>query len=282
MTERIAKELDTSAILEKLRQNPDNKLELWDEVKIISITKIVTLVYAASMLVVTLRVQLNILGGYLYKETIVTDNKCITVDLQSMYLSLIQQLIGDGLMKLIDLVKRNVIEILKRYNLKQKLTLADTETMFWSIQMAVNNDPENPVKNLVKYVLPEEVNGCDVLNKMYIETLDVLESPEVVDLCMSNISQGFSSVIDRVAEFYIEPTPGPSSDKSMLNAGYVANINKVEIPLAKLIPIFNGLATKTASPEDANPDLVTSLVGLYLLSDKIKTLGANVYETFCQ
>ena len=142
--------------------------------------------------------------------------------------------------------------------------------------------------------MPAEVNGNEILNKMYIETLDVLESPEVADLCMSNASHGFSSVIDKIADFYIEPVAGPSSEsmnKSMLNAGY--NGNRVEsaglivetaIPLAKLIPIVNGIASRSAvqTIDDPNPDLVSSLIALYLLSDKIKILGANVYEAFCQ
>ncbi|EAT36113.1 AAEL011781-PA [Aedes aegypti] len=298
VSEKALKDLSTSEVLEKLRSNPDNKLDLWDELKILAFSRIVTLVYASSMLAVTLKTQINLLGGYLYKDTMGQDDKQITVDIQTTYLSMIQYFMGEGLDRLMAVVRKNVTVVMQRYNLKQQLTLADAETLFWSIQMALNNDEQSLTKNIAKYTLPQEVNRSDILSQMYDETLDVLENAEVADVCLSNVTNGFSLIVDKLAEYYAEaePTP-PSTSKSSLNVDALSNINTIKISLAKLIPIVNGLTSKTLGGligsasngsnglnglELRNSDMMSSLVSRFMQSEKLKTLGVNVYETFCQ
>lgn len=304
VSEKALKNLGTAEILEKLRSNPDNKLELWEELKILAFARIVTLVYASSMLAVTLKTQINLLGGYLYKDTVEQDDKQVTVDIQTTYLSMIQHFMGDGLDALMDTIRKNVTTVMQRYSLKQQLTLADAETLFWSIQVALSSEENSPTKCIASYTLPKEINRSDLLSKMYDETLDVLESAEVNDVCLSNISNGFSLIVDKLAEYYAEAEPvqqngGPpsTSSKAALNVDCgVSNINNIKISLAKLIPIVNGLSSKALGSSSGagtnglingfdqhrNADMMSSLVARFMQTEKLKTLGVNVYETFCQ
>jgi len=249
------------------------------------------------MLVVSLRIQLNILGGYLYKDTIAEGQTELTKENQQRYLSLSQHLLDEGVEKLVTLIERKVRDVLGQYELKQSLTLADTEQIFWSIQMAVNSDVDDPNSTLGKYILREELdypNETELLTKMYTETLDMLESDESSSLNTYNISRGFSIVMDSIADYYYEPLKKtgmdianensiamPSTSKADLNVTTtMPNINLVQLPLAKLIPIVNGLGGKSFSVNVRPASLSTSLVTLYLVSDKVKMLGANVYEVF--
>ncbi|KAL9696435.1 hypothetical protein quinque_016014 [Culex quinquefasciatus] len=306
VSEKALKNLGTAEILEKLRSNPDNKLELWEELKILAFARIVTLVYASSMLAVTLKTQINLLGGYLYKDTVEQDDKQVTVDIQTTYLSMIQHFMGDGLDELMDTIQKNVTTVMQRYSLKQQLTLADAETLFWSIQVALSSEDNSPTKCIASYTLPKEINRSDLLSKMYDETLDVLESAEVSDVCLSNISNGFSLIVDKLAEYYAEAEPAATqqngaSTKAALNVVAadcgVSNINNIKISLAKLIPIVNGLSSKALGStaggapgtngltngfdQHRNGDMMASLVARFMQSEKLKTLGVNVYETFC-
>lgn len=52
--------------------------------------------------------------------------------------------------------------------------------------------------------------------------------------------------------------------------------NRVTIPMAKLIPIINGQVPESSNPGDLPSDWLQKLI----LSDKLRTLGANVYEAF--
>ncbi|XP_058826138.1 peroxisomal biogenesis factor 3 [Topomyia yanbarensis] len=299
VSEKVLRNLNTAEILEKLRSSPDNKFELWEELRILAFAKIVTLVYASSMLAVTLKTQINLLGGYLYKDTVEQEDKLVSMEIQKTYLSMIQYFMENGMDKLIDLIRNNVALVMERYSLKQQLTLADAETLFWSIQMALNNDEANPAKCLAKFTLPQDGHREDIVGKMYDETLDVMESAEAADVCLSNISIGFSLIVDKLAEYYAEAEPGQtvaSTSKSSLNVDNLSNINHVKISVAKLIPIVNGLTSKPLGSlatsaggsnglngyDHRHIDMMSSLVARFMQSEKLKTLGINVYEAFCQ
>lgn len=316
--DQILQHLDTGTILEELRKNPDNKHELWHELKILSFTRLATLVYACSMLVVSLRVQINILGGYLYKDTVSGEAK-VTTAVQENYLSLSQHFLQKGIVEMAKLIESKVRTILSEYDLKQQLTLADTEQIFYSIQMAINSDASDPSGTMGKYIYPTELeNNSDsvLLAKLFAETLDMLESEESASLNTYNVSRGFTIVMDSIADFYYDPvncngtkinnnnnnidnntkindligtmnggSAGGSGTKADLNVASTVvptNINNIKLPLAKLIPIINGLAGKPFSCTVKPPSLSTSLVTLYLVSDKVKMFGANTYEVFCQ
>ncbi|XP_070362641.1 peroxisomal biogenesis factor 3 isoform X2 [Equus asinus] len=95
---------------------PSNKLEIWEDLKIISFTRSIVAVYSTCMLVVLLRVQLNIIGGYIYLDNAAVGKNGTTVlappDVQQQYLSSIQHLLGDGLTELITVIKQAVQKIL--------------------------------------------------------------------------------------------------------------------------------------------------------------------------
>uniref|UniRef100_A0A182NRR3 Peroxisomal biogenesis factor 3 n=1 Tax=Anopheles dirus TaxID=7168 RepID=A0A182NRR3_9DIPT len=306
LSEKTFQTLSTDDILTKLRTNPENKLELWEELRIIAFTRLVTLVYGTSMLAVTLRVQINILGGYLYKAAIengageLPNQHSISLEVQTAYLSLIQHFMRDGIGRLIEVIRKNVTVVMQRYNLKQQLTLADTETLLWSIEMALNNEKGNPIDDIASYTLPDPgatlASTDSAFNSMFQETLDVLESVESTEVGLANVSIGFSKVMDKLADYYMVPDKNGTlkNSKSNLNVESITNINGITISLAKLIPIVNGLGGKTLPmntvgtvsnglvptvPDEA--DLMSSMIVHLLHSEKLRTLGANVYETFC-
>jgi peroxin-3 len=316
--------INTERVLEQLRSNPENKLELWEELKILSFTRITAQVYGISMLVVTLRVQLNLLGGYLYKDSTQTE-KVVTQEIQAEYLSLIEHLLKDGLSNLIEIIEKNISKILGKHNLKDKFTIADIEQLLWSIQATINSDIEAH-KGIVQFVMPKTMNSDnELLNKMFSETLDLLESEEVTEIFFNSISNGLSTVTDQISDFYspndtaitnrlrgggsarlngikegatIEEivemagarnSSNPSTSKSSINVEKSVgfnNINRISLPLAKIIPIVNGLASKTytnhaTSSQTGKQNLTTALVTLFIISEKMKILGVNVYEVFC-
>lgn len=309
LTDQILLHLDADRLVAELRQNPPNKIELWNTVKILAITRLCALVYASSMLVITLRIQFNILGGYLYKD-VVSGNELITAEIQQNYVAFVQHFLRDGCQHMCELIREKVEQVLQSYDLSRKLTLAETEQMFWSVQMAVNSDSHDPNSCLAEYVYPKDLAGYaanPLLRQMFDETIDMLESGDTSALNAHNASRGFSIVMDAIADFYFKSScnddcipngvdakhmNGTTDDESMASTSKTSldvkidanptNINSVHIPLPKLIPIFNGLAKQPFSNSVRPPGLSTSLVTLFLISEKVKALGANVYEVFCQ
>ena len=62
----IGKALDSDSITLLLKQKAPNKKDLWEQLKIISFSRVISYVYCNSILAILLRAQVNILGAYLY------------------------------------------------------------------------------------------------------------------------------------------------------------------------------------------------------------------------
>uniref|UniRef100_A0A0A1WKA4 Peroxisomal biogenesis factor 3 n=1 Tax=Zeugodacus cucurbitae TaxID=28588 RepID=A0A0A1WKA4_ZEUCU len=294
----IIRECNTDALLEQLRQNPTNKLELWEEMKIVAFTRLTTFIYASSMLVIALRVQMNLLGGYLYQD-VTMERKQIAEELKQQYLSLIGYFIHDGgLSELIRVIRAKVLVVMKTLPLMKRFSLSDIEQLFWTLQMAINSDVGDPNAKMATYLLPPQVPEYNtvgpLLQKMYNETLDLLESDDAVSVCSNSICRGFSLTVDAIAESMGETLTQaqksatneenkskPNGDGGdALTANSVLSINSIEMALAKLIPVVSGLTAHGFDEKSRPQNLATSLITFYLVDEKSKVFGANVYETF--
>lgn len=103
LSETVAKSTNTTEVIEQLKSKPENKLELWNELKILVFSKATCTIYANAILVVILKIQLSIIGGYLYK-----DQNSLNAETQEKYLSLCQNLMDSGFTKLHRLAERTV------------------------------------------------------------------------------------------------------------------------------------------------------------------------------
>lgn len=296
----IIRECNTNTLLEQLRQNPTNKLDLWEEMKILAFTRLTTFIYASSMLVIALRVQMNLLGGYLYQD-VTMERKQIAEEVKQQYLSLIGYFIHDGgLSELIHMIRAKVLVVMKTLPLSKSFNLSDIEQLFWTLQMSINSDVGDPSAKMAKYLLPPQVpeynTAGPLLQKMYNETLDLLESDDAASVCSNSICRGFSLTVDAIAEsigdtLTQEQKSTSSEDNKTTHKGEggdvvaettnsILNINNIEMALAKIIPIVSGLTSEGFLEMSRPQTLATSLITFYLVDEKSKVFGANVYETF--
>uniref|UniRef100_A0A8C3HWC4 Peroxisomal biogenesis factor 3 n=1 Tax=Chrysemys picta bellii TaxID=8478 RepID=A0A8C3HWC4_CHRPI len=115
LRDALMHQLNSESLTSLLKNRPPNKLEIWEDLKIISFTRSIVAVYSTCMLVVLLRVQLNIIGGYIYLDNAAICKNGTTLlappEVQQQYLSSIQHLLGDGLTELITVVKQAVQKV---------------------------------------------------------------------------------------------------------------------------------------------------------------------------
>lgn len=290
--EVVSKLYDTNTILQELREKSQKlttveKIDLWNQLLVKSFSRIVTLVYSLTILVISLRVQLNILAGFIYKE-IDKDMKTISQELQNNYLSCIQHFLKDGVTDLALTVQNITKRIFEKYDFKQKLDLSELEQIFWSIQMSINQKLQQSNDNsLVSILFPseDEVNGDILLKKLLNETVDMLETDEVFGILTNHLGLGFSATTDEIANFFSSTASINTTNNNhgelqnrMIQNNKLINITQVKVPLAKLIPIIDGLTPKTVSQQP----LLNNLLNMLINSEKIKMLGANTYEVFSQ
>jgi len=329
--------LDVDSLTDSLKNRIPNKLEVWDRLKVIAFTRIIVTIYGTSLLNVLLRIQLSVIGGYLFQEAgsdqkkatmrnidgvILSHVTAIDTDLQHKYLSLANYLVQGGMEELCDYVLAKSESVVGRLSLKQKVTISDLEEMFWSIisSIKVESEPENvttvpaahkcrnPTKHPWNYIFPKDIlesqnyfrnvtQPCrphyeppDLYQRLMGDTFDLLESDDVCGILHSFESHGISHFLDRLAESIQELSLQTStmSESVMESSSDGSNpvfnetvsmdqrynlFREIAVPIAKLIPVMNGLSL--ASLNGTDPWIL-----LLVHAESVSTLGANVYESF--
>uniref|UniRef100_A0A669BDY0 Peroxisomal biogenesis factor 3 n=1 Tax=Oreochromis niloticus TaxID=8128 RepID=A0A669BDY0_ORENI len=274
LKEAIVTQLNSESLTTLLKSKPANKLEIWEDLKIISFTRTIVAVYSTCMLVVLLRVQLNIIGGYLYLDNSVgksTTTLLAPPDVQQQYLSSIQHLLGDG----IALTQKQ--KTVKSFvSLKETWSLLELEQQLNWIRAEVEASSR---RSLSWYLLADDENvladqACgltdnDIMTiKLLNETRDMLDSPDFTTVLKACLNRGFSRLCDNLAEFF-RPPPGDSAPSCGPDS-----LSAVSLPLAKIIPIINGQINTICSETPSH------FVQELLMNDQVKEFAANVYETF--
>lgn len=314
MLELINKKLNVCELVRTLQTNPKNKLELWEEIKVLTVSRLTTIIYGTSIVMVMLRIQLNLLGGYMYRDIYVNGvySRKVTEQLKQSYLSILHQFMNSGgLDVLIERASEDVRNILKDVPLNRSLTAADLDHMFWAIQMSMNNSVgSNPFLKMCEFVLAVK-NQYDTRSESYklmecllYETMDIIETDDTVSVCAVNAHCGFNMALNALAKDVGFSSSELSNNGK--NTGQESNtVDSLirerhadiqyddermtlmdkgtpakQIPLAKIIPLINSL-TDSGHDDSLKPEnFITKLVNAHISSEKGKVLGANVYETF--
>ncbi|XP_040285182.1 peroxisomal biogenesis factor 3 [Bufo bufo] len=288
LREALMHQLNSESLTSLLKNRPSNKIEIWEDLKIISFARSIVAVYSTCMLVVLLRVQLNIIGGYIYLDNssaAKTDNGLqASPEVQQQYLSSIQHLLGDGLTELITLVKQAVRKVLGSLSLKKSLSLTELEQHIKEIRRLVEeynktSEESQSKSQLCYFMMPDEENpltsqACGLTEKdvttirLLNETRDMLESKDFGTVLNSCLNRGFGRLLDSIAEFF-RPDEQVLNQTSSLNS-----LSSISLPLAKIIPIVNGQIHSICS------EMPSHFVQDLLLMEQVKDFAANVYEAF--
>jgi len=297
--------LDAERITKILRgkPSPEDKIEFWNELKVIAVSRCVVLVVGGVYLSVMIRAQLNILAGYLYEQEVAGSPNLVNNNiqkgkfssvLQEKFLNICTYFVSDGISKLCSCVSEIVKRCTSKISLNQKLSLVDLEAVFNDVFencKTVDSD-RNIFNNPGIFFLPDsesflsDIHPSDqvVLKKMLAETLDVVDSEDSISMVHLVCKQGLSHTVDKIADYYaaiglsgsLEDTPSSTQQtkNALHDSGFVSPAN-VSLPLAKLIPILSAQILVPSEEEDS---------WLVHLQDNpaIKLLGANVYEAFCE
>lgn len=294
LREALNKVLCTSDITHMLQTNPSNKLALWEELKVVSFARTLTGVYGCCLVTLFLRVQLNVMGGYLFLNTLQNKHSPVNGEvtaphpethavpqvIQERYLSLISYFLGQGLCDLAKFVKQTTAKEVESISLKEQMTIDYVQSVVNAVRERVECGltelcPGPPTLPLCQYLLPgEQVPDIEVksteeelFDRVIKETRDILESADFHLVLQESLERGFSRLMDNLADHY-----RLHMDAERPQMG----LHEVRLPCAKLLPIADGVIGKMLC--DAPNPFVQEL----LLLDQMKNLAANIYEAFSQ
>ena len=170
----------------------DREFELWNEIKVKSVTRLLTTVYAHTLVFLVLTVQVNLLGGRLFREEQegapqdppATDKyrESHQIVLSRTY----HHLFTTGIPVLAGSIRQKVQQITNAHDvLRSDVKLDDITSWIGSIREAIESRVDADLQSpLLKFVIPQESSETDGATNMdelakYIldETYDLLESP---------------------------------------------------------------------------------------------------------
>ncbi|GFW69562.1 peroxisomal biogenesis factor 3 [Trichonephila clavipes] len=263
----ITKTVDVNDIVKQVSTNPPNKIELWEQLKVLVFTQALGEMYAQCLLCILLRVQMSILSGYVFMSRCTTSS---ATEQQQKYMSRIEDFMLNGINLVLDRVQRVVKENLKSVPLHQMLKLQDVEKIVRSVQNSILESGENFLQDITGSLMPassSSVMNNEFLDNISLETKDIIECRDfsyVLQLCVDN---GISSLMDRLSECYVILSDG---------TGTFINPHDFSAPLAKLIPIMHNVFCQH-KPADQD-----SFVHNLLQLEPLNNFAANIYEAFSQ
>lgn len=228
LSSRINEELNLSVLTESLKQGKNTltlqeKLELWDRLKVLSFTKMVSSLWAMTMLNLFVRVQVNILGRHLYIDIarsleispLLEEGALIDHDDEQRFLSIADFLASHSLPALISNVHAAAAESLKSKQLKDTFTSATLhETVMQILDTFMSTGRP---RHWIEYIMPEcaklpslnpssstkDLNPSDLskFEQLKTETQAVLSSDEfrnVVEVSLRTVADALvKEVLDQ-------------------------------------------------------------------------------------
>jgi len=254
----FSKNLRIENIIDKLKKQ--NDLALWEEMRICVFTRACLLVYAETMLVITLKIQLNLLGGLVYKS-LSQDSPPICSKTQEEYLLHFSYFIEDGIQRLEEYLHSKVIKYVQQVPIQEQYNLQELEKLFFLIQTEIASDTESPFRCIDTYMLHQMPQVREaLLQDMVNETRELLKNEEIISVARYCSSHSFNKLMDAITI----NTPNRSVNLP----------TSIKMPFAKWLPIVDR-STKVTENGDC------SLKQNVHLDGKVKVLSANVYEAFC-
>lgn len=292
--------LNAEEITDALSKNPENKLELWEELKLIAFTRTLTSIIATCTLFMFLQVQMNIIGGYMYLENIDASDDTAEISelinelemdkpissLQKEYLNNVQFLFEDGILKLVDDVRKAVNEIVKPLSLKSKMNHLDVSQLMFSIldHFMISGVHEQfstgmgatATNTFSKYILNNEQCKKKTIyfdeqkyQQILSETFDIIENEDFQTVLMECIKECLDHTMHAMGQSVL-------IKHSNKKTGSDVHIDEIEqkMPLAKLIPIVTRQSSHIFKAGE-NEFLKT----LFAV-ESIGSFSANIYESF--
>lgn len=160
-----------------------SKLELWNDVKIISITRIFSLYYSISLLVIFTRIQLNLIGRGSYVASVMSvvnddgeakitlsdetlDGTSINSQLNREYMTFVWYILNRGWEGVVNRVKEAVEEVFGRLEVREEVTLPQMRLLTSRVRSIVEfNGSGDDHYNWLPHVLPPPEEELMVLRE---------------------------------------------------------------------------------------------------------------------
>jgi len=290
--------------LQQAPKDGQDRYALWDHCKTQTFARLVVGVYGVVLLSTFLRVQVNILGRYLYLETLIATDPsarfripldvAIPQDTQKRYLGYSEYVVHTGLPQLVALVQATAQQVLSSYPLQRQCTYEDVLAIVDAIRRKMEQplSPDSDETGLNTFLLPQEDaeggssggNGKrhrdHKLTMLINETRDVLESPEFNQILYRCLNLSFYAMAHQLHSCFPQQEQHQQEQQALASSvGAARDLTTAAtaepaLPMAKLMPLVNKQVSQLLA-SDPNPFLDT-----VLHDDQLRQYAFDLFTAF--
>jgi len=220
-------------------QRREEEKELWDIIKVQTVTRMVATAYAHSILFLVLTVQVNLLGGRLFEEQMSNPSSVASMSNDSVasgrmgsyqeshrfvLMHTYEYFFSRGLVSLVNTVERAVSDVLADWNVLDRSSLDMSLQTFNDAVQKIRNAVErgslrssgrNRPRSLMRYLMPPSANmevpiEDELARSILDETWDLLESPVLVDAQQDCLNATFDMMREQYWGGIFEDPQSPS------------------------------------------------------------------------
>ncbi|KAL4928705.1 peroxisomal biogenesis factor 3 [Aspergillus undulatus] len=214
-------QLGESTVEEDASSQPKrSRTQLWNEVKILSITRAITLIYTLSLLTIFTRVQLNLLGRRNYLSSVISlatpaDSSTIRLEdhdddltqtlgdnfeTNRRYLAFSWWLLHRGWKQLLEEVQAAVVEVFGPSNPKDDISLDKLSELTLQVRKKIEGDTEEDRKHKkwLSYLLPPREQEDHLLEESGVLGVTELSTPQT--------AASLRHLLDETADLIDSPT----------------------------------------------------------------------------
>ncbi|KAJ4771120.1 hypothetical protein LUZ62_019066 [Rhynchospora pubera] len=251
---RILERLDLSELRDRLMQgkgqpgmlSPQERIELWGRLKILSFTRTVAALWAVTILSLYVRIQVNVLGRHLYLDIARTAEEQDNSDSLSShgreeFLATADYLCTHGINMLLVNMQSAAMEVLKEKQLKDTFSIDQLREMITQILNIFMKSEGSTY--WVSYLVPEDVStyrklmtssssSYESTNLMDTSKLEELMSETRTILLRPDFGKVMNIAIEKAVELLIdEMSPEVTGTAPLALAKLLPRVSQMSIPL---------------------------------------------------
>ena len=251
-------------------------MERWEVLKNTAIARCAARVYCSVALALLLRVQLSMLAGQMYLETVRKRRKVVSKSVQEKYMELCQVFIARGCEEVCDLIFAKVCEL--NVSLKERVSIAEVEDVFQCVMksLAASVRPR-------KCLLRPDLADCSMLGEeesatigtLFDDTADLLDTDDFAGTVDHCVQQCLALLFDSFAAEL-------SAHHEKNNKNGFVGLAEIRLPFARwdiisfqVLVHFRDLCWSWIIPKSIDTKQVVSLGKKYVSPSKIFFVAQN-------
>jgi len=244
-SERLSSLIDLPASSQlRTIEDKEQKIAMWDRFKILTFTRTLSGVYGLVLLALHIRVQVNLVGRYLYLDSMMNGDTHHELEpafpstTQKRYLAFAEYLLQDGLRGLVAFIQDSAETVVGPISLTHQLSYDDVLVIILIIRRSI----ESKLDRLLESLLPSEKEDFEKedpkLTMLLSETRNILEGTSFRSTLKQCLDRAFLHFTRNLRLSFVPDAQHTSSDHED-DKSLSMPTPLVEMAMAKLLPCIN-------------------------------------------